>query len=248
MNNYFCVCSYLGAAYFGFERQKNHPTIQGKIEECLSAILHEKVKINASGRTDAMVNAKGQTFSFVCSSSLPSNEPRFLYAMNHVLPSDISMISVQSVPESFHARYSAKRKTYSYSFRFGAKDPFLAYEVAMLGERKFDETLYEETMSLFLGKHNFQDFTPKSEDSLSFVRSVFDISHTLRENDTHITSITGDGFMTYQVRTMVGAALKVGLKKMTLSELAKRIDSKERKILTYKAPAEGLCLEKVFYE
>ncbi len=247
MSNYFCVVSYLGAAYYGFERQRNHPTIQGKIEECLNAILHEKVTINASGRTDAKVNAKGQTFSFRSSSVLLKDEARFLYAINHVLPSDISILSVKEVPDSFHARYSAKKKAYSYSFHLGKKDPFLCYEVAMLGERIFDETLFKASCKLFKGEHNFQDFTPKSEDMHSFTRTIYDVSFT-EDPFTHKVFFTGEGFMTYQVRTMVGAAIKVALGKMTLSELEARIDSKTRKILSFKAPAEGLCLEKVFYE
>ncbi len=248
MSNYLCVCSYLGAAYFGFERQKSHPSIQGKIEECLSAILHEKIKINASGRTDAKVNARGQTFTFESSSSLLKNQRRFLYAINHVLPSDIAIQSVMEAPSSFHARYSATKKTYSYSFLLGEKKPFLSNEVAMLGNKRFDESLFRKTMSLYLGEHNFQDFTPKADDQFLFRRTVFDISFEKRDESIYVTYITGDGFMTYQVRTMVGAALKVGFGKMSLDEVKKRLDSERRKIITHKAPPEGLCLEKVFYD
>lgn len=246
MSNYFCVVSYLGAAYYGFERQKNHPTIQGKIEECLEAILHEKISINASGRTDAMVNAKGQTFSFRSSSSLLNDKSRFLYAMNRVLPGDISILSIREMNESFHARFSAKQKTYSYSLHIGEKDPFLCYEVAMLGERNFDFSLFQAACLLFLGKHCFQDFTPKSEDGFLFYREIYDVSFS-SDDFAFRVNFTGDGFMRYQVRTMVGAAIKVALGKMTLNDLRERIDSKERRILSYKAPAEGLCLEKVFY-
>lgn len=248
MSNYLCVCSYLGAAYFGFERQKNHPSIQGKIEECLSAILHEEIKISASGRTDAKVNATGQTFTFLSSSSLLKSEERFLYAINHVLPNDIAIISLSEVPSSFHARFSAIKKTYSYSFHLGNKMPFLSNEVAMLGNKSFNDDLFKKAMNTYLGKHNFQDFTPKSEDQFSFGRTIFDISFAAKENDIKVVYLTGDGFMTYQVRTMVGAALKVAFGKMSLDDLTKRLDSENRKILTYKAPAEGLTLEKVYYE
>ncbi len=247
MSNYLCVCSYLGAAYFGFERQKNHPSIQGKIEECLSAILHEEVKISASGRTDAKVNARGQTFTFLSSSPLLLDDKRFLYAINHVLPNDILVHSLKEVPSSFHARYSASKKTYSYSYHLGEKMPFLSHEVAMLGNKPFSPILFEKAMSMYLGKHNFQDFTPKSEDQFSFERTIFDISFDNKEKDINVVWITGDGFMTYQVRTMVGAAFKVAFEKMTLDELSKRLDSEKRKIITFKAPGEGLCLEKVIY-
>lgn len=248
MSNYFCRLAYLGAAYYGFERQKSHPTIQGKVEECLAAILGEKVSVNASGRTDAKVNAKGQTFSFRSSSSLPKDEAKFLFAMNRVLPSDISLLSINEVSEDFHARYSAKKKRYSYSFLLGEKDPFLAFEVAMLGNRAFDSTLFEKACKIYLGEHNFQDFTPKSEDLQGFKRTILEVSPLEKENGIYRISFTGNGFMTYQVRTMVGLALKVGWGKVPLEEVSNRLDSEERKILSYKAPAEGLCLEEVIYD
>lgn len=248
MSNYFCRLAYLGAAYYGFERQKNHPTIQGKVEECLSAILGEKISINASGRTDAKVNAKGQTFSFHSSSSLPKDKERFLYALNHVLPGDISLLSIEEVGEDFHARYSAKKKRYSYSFLVGEKDPFLSFEVAMLGNRPFDSLRFEKACKMYLGEHNFQDFTPKSEDLQGFRRTVLEVSSLIKEGDIYRISFTGNGFMTYQVRTMVGLALKIGWGKTPLEEVNKRLDSEQRKILSYKAPAEGLCLEEVIYE
>ena len=247
MSNYLCVCSYLGAAYFGFERQKNHPSIQGKIEECLKAILHEDIKINASGRTDAKVNAKGQAFTFLSSSPLLHDDKRFLYAINHVLPNDIAINSLNEMPSSFHARYSASKKIYSYSFHLGEKLPFLSNEVAMLGNKPFSADLFKRAMTSYLGKHNFQDFTPKSDDQFSFERTIFDVSFESKDKDVRVVAITGDGFMTYQVRTMVGAALKVAFGKMTLEELRKRLEGEKRKIITFKAPAEGLCLEKVIY-
>lgn len=214
----------------------------------MSAILGEKIKINASGRTDAMVNAKGQTFSFQSSSPLLKDEERFLYAINHVLPNDILIISAKAVSSSFHARYSALKKTYSYSFHLGQKQPFLAFEIAMLGNLKFDYILYKKAMNLFLGTHDFRSFTPKATDAKQFERTIYEISFSEKENGTYVTYITGDGFMTYQVRTMVGAAIKVALGKMSIDELGKRLIGERRKILTYKAPAEGLCLEKVYYK
>ena len=246
MKNYFCVVSYLGAAYFGFERQKNHPTIQGKIEECLFAILQEKITINASGRTDAKVNARGQTFSFLSDSPLLDDKEKFLYAINRVLPSDIVILSIKEVDPSFHARYSAIEKMYSYSFHIGEKDPFLSFKVAMLGNREFDYLSFKKACLLFLGTHNFQDFTPKNNDNKSFIRNISKIDF-VDDNYTFTVNFVGDGFMTYQIRTMVGAALKIGFKRMNLDELKTRIDNNERKILSFKAPPEGLSLEKVFY-
>lgn len=112
----------------------------------------------------------------------------------------------------------------------------------------FDFEAYKEALLLFKGKHDFKDFTTKPEDKDSFIRDIVDI-HFDELKDGHLkVYFRGNGFMTYMVRIMVGAALKVGLGKMSLEEIKSHLDDSKRRIISYKAPAEGLCLEEVIYE
>jgi tRNA pseudouridine38-40 synthase len=241
---YLAKVSYLGAAYYGFERQKTFPSIQGKLEEALSILLQKETLIHGAGRTDAGVSAKGQTFSFECDEI--KDQKQFLYALNRLLPSDISVLSVEPKEKGFDARHKATGKRYSYSFRIGEKKPLESLMVTQFGSRAFDSEAFAEAVKLYKGVHSFMNFTSKATDKDDFVRDVSSVTVT-ESGGLYRVDFVGNGFMTYQVRIMVGVALKVGFGKMTLYEVKAALNAKERKIISYKAPAEGLCLEEVYY-
>ena len=103
------------------------------------------------------------------------------------------------------------------------------------------------TLYLFVGRHNFASFTSKDADARGFVRTIEAIDVANKGKETSVV-FKGDGFLTYQIRFIVGAAFKVAYGELPLEEVKKRIDAEERSILSYKAPAEGLTLVYVGYE
>ena len=242
---YCGVLSYCGTAYKGFERQKNYPTIQGKVEEALSQLAGLNVAIHGAGRTDAGVHAKGQTFSF---DYVPIKDlSSFLHSLNRLLPGDIVVLSLREVGVHFDARHSSSGKVYSYAFHYGQRDP-LALQEFQLEWPQFSFPLFIACVKLYEGQHNFMDFTPKSEDQDHFIRTLEPIHFDYDETGGHMKVIlTGNGFMTYMVRILVGVAFKVAMGKMTLEEVKGLLNPQERKIISYKAPPEGLCLEEVLY-
>jgi tRNA pseudouridine38-40 synthase len=247
MNNYLATVSYLGKAYKGFERQPQYPTIQGKIEESLSTLLGKTTEIHGAGRTDAGVNAKGQTFSFF-TDDLIHDRSYFVYALNRLLPKDIVVLSLRQVPPEFDARHSCAGKVYSYSFHYGVRNTF-AVDEYQLEYPKFDFSLFQAAMKLFEGEHNFQNFTTKPEDKDRYIRTISSIKFAFDATTGHMkVTLQGNGFMTYMVRIMVGTAFKVAMGKMSLKEVSTLLNAKKRTIISYKAPAEGLCLEEVLYE
>jgi tRNA pseudouridine38-40 synthase len=246
MSNYCGVVSYLGTAYKGFERQKDYPTIQGKLESALSQLCGDNIQIHGAGRTDAGVHARGQTFSF--HSGTIRDLSAFVYALNRLLPGDIAVRSLREVPETFDARHSAKGKVYSYRFHYGPRDP-LALEEFQLEWPHFSFEAFMACMKLYEGEHNFMDFTPKSEDKDHFIRTIDSVSFAYDEKGGHmVVRLAGNGFMTYMVRILVGVAFKVAMGKMSLPEVRALLSPSTRKIVSFKAPAEGLCLEEVVYE
>jgi tRNA pseudouridine38-40 synthase len=246
MVKYLGVVSYLGKAYKGFERQKSCPTIQGTLEQVLSSLLDEPIFIHGAGRTDAGVNARGQTFSFSREKPL-ENPDGFANTLNRLLPKDIAVLSVREVPLSFDARHSSKGKTYSYSFHYGVRDPLCADE-CQLEVPSFDVALFKESMLLFLGTHDFRDFTTKPQDKDGFVRTIRSVDFVEEGPERLRTLISGNGFMTYMVRILVGVSFKVAGGKMSLGQVTALLTPSERDILSFKAPPEGLCLEEVIYE
>lgn len=237
------VVSYDGSAFLGFQSQKEGRTVEGSLEKALSFLFGENVNIHGAGRTDAGVSAKGQTFSF----TLPSNRdlPTLLSSFNRLLPSDMVVLSLKEVPDSFDARHSAKGKHYSYHLHYGQRDPFSRFEWH-LETPGFDVSVFKEAINLFLGQHDFSSFTSKEKDPNNFVRNIYDIK--IEEENSRLTvHFYGNGFMRYMVRIMVGTAVKAAYHKISLEEIASRLDNKERKTFSFLADPCGLILEEVFY-
>ena len=239
------ICSYKGTNYYGWQKQVGFVSVQSKIEEVLSQIYDAPISILGSGRTDAGVHAKKQYFHFV--SEKEKDLKQLAYSMNKMLPEDIRIISLEMVDDDFHARYSAKRKIYEYDILLKNKDVF-NYDLAYLYPMDLDIGLLTKALKLFEGEHNYQDFTSKEEDEGNFVRTIYSIEVS---NDKDLLKIRfeGNGFMRYQIRNMIGAAIAVASGKEDISFIGKHLkDKKNREIIAYKAPANGLYLVDVLYK
>lgn len=236
--------AYKGTNYQGWQKQTNQLTIQDNIENVLSKILNTEAPITGSGRTDAGVHAKGQYFTFEVKKDVDLD--RLRYSVNCLLPKDIHIISFKEVSDDFHARYSAKEKHYSYTIQTGENNPFtneLSYNY--LGELDYPRLCI--ALNEFNGTHNFQDFTSKEEDLDNFIRTVR--VETAKGGNMIRIDFYGPGFMRYMIRFMVGAAIAVAEKREKLEFISSHLqDDKNREIINYKAPSEGLILEDVMYE
>ena len=243
---YLCTVSYKGTNYQGWQKQKDASSVQETIEKVISKILDKETPIYGSGRTDAGVHALGQTFHFETDKDLDLG--KFKYSVNCLLPEDIFFSEISAVSDDFHARYSAKSKTYSYRIRFGERNP-LKYELETCIPFDLDINLLFDSLKLFKGEHNFKDFTSKEEDENDFVRTIFDVQTFYDDGEGLFEIIfSGNGFMRYQIRNMVGAAIAVASGKEDISYIAKHLDSKSsREIVSYKAEPQGLYLVSVNY-
>ena len=246
----FCVVAYKGTNYYGWEKQPNQITIQGEIEKAISRILNTPISIQASGRTDAGVHAKGQTFHFDIEES-KYNCDELMYRVNCVLPNDIKIISMEVLKdENFHSRFSAKSKEYEYRLSLSAKNPFRFEECWQLKTNDFDLGLFKEALMKFVGKHCFLNFTSKEEDQDGFIREIFNIEVGFdSENDEIVVIFIGTGFMRYQIRFMIGTAVAIASNKEKLEYIDEKLnDIENRSISAYKGQPQGLCLMKVNYQ
>ena len=238
------VVSYKGTRFQGWQKQPTVVTVQGEIEKALSQVLNSEITIFGSGRTDAGVHAIGQTFTFDMSKDLDLD--KLCFSINRMIDKDIKILSFNKVDDVFHARFSAKSKTYLYKIRLGVKDPF-ENEFQYIYPFEFDFDLFSKALKQFEGKHCFKDFTSKEEDEDGYVREIYQIVSKKQDNDITV-EFTGNGFMRYQIRNMVGAALAVASKSEDLNFIPKHLkEEKVREICQYKAPPQGLYLVKVEY-
>ena len=241
----FGIVSYKGTNYSGWQRQPNVISVQEVIEEKLSTFFNKPIIIYGAGRTDAGVHAYGQTFHFdVDVTDLDID--RLLYSLNKMLPEDINIIDLEEVEDDFHARFSAKSKTYSYSILKKGKDPFW-HDMVYLYPKEFNEELFKEALNKFIGKHNFKNFTSKEEDQDNFVREIYSIECEFGEEGV-IVVLKGNGFMRYMIRFIIGYSLDVASNKYPLESIDELLDEDSpREIVSSKAPSSGLTLLGVEY-
>lgn len=240
---YFAVVEYEGTKFFGWQIQVGQRTVQNDIQKAISTILNTPTKIYGSGRTDGGVHAYGQTFHF--DGKEVEDLGKFKYSLNQILPADIHIKSLEVVPDDFHARFSAKSKTYQYVFNMGEYDLFNRNREFQLCQ-KMDVKKIKEAASCFVGKHNFKNFTSKDEDDQNFVREIFSVD-VKEDKDKLVLTFVGTGFMRYMVRMMVGTLMMIGLGKLEPNEIEKLLNSEERNPTQHRVSAEGLTLVKVTY-
>lgn len=243
MFNYKVILEYDGTLYHGFARQDIEPTVQGVIEKTLTNILKENIEINASGRTDKNVHALGQVINF--KTSVDITEYGLVKSLNSRLPDDIVVKSAEKVNDNFHARYSAKTKTYLYVLNNKNKSAFFRnYETFSF--YKLDIEKMKKGIKLFEGKHDFKSYMSTGSSKRNTVRTI--ISTKLYEkNDRIIMEFTGDGFLYNQVRIMVGALIELGRGKIELKDIENSFENYSRKVLGKTADPQGLYLKEVNY-
>lgn len=241
---YLMDFSYSGADFYGYQKQPNKRTIQGEVEKVLTSInAGKKVTICSSGRTDAKVNALHQMAHFDMDKEIVPY--KLQGALNSYLPRDIHVNSIKKIESDFHARYMVKEKTYEYKINMGCYNPLLrsqAYQYC----KPLNIKKMREGLNYFIGTHDFTSFTCAEDKREDKVRTIYDASLTLKDDEITIT-FTATGFLKYQIRNMVGMLIKIGENKIAPEKVPTLFDKKDRRYASICAPGEGLTLIKVVY-
>jgi len=237
-----------GTRYHGSQRQAEdkEPTVQGVMEKCLERLLGEKTPLVFSGRTDSGVHALGQVVNFKTTCPIPTE--RIPLAYSNLLPGDIRIISAEEVPLDFHARFSARGKTYQYLILQG-RSVFWQHKAWQL-EEKLDLEAMHEAAELLLGEHDFSSWRAQGCTASSPVRNLWQLSVEQRQIASHqLIAITASstGFLYKMVRNIVGTLVAVGQGKLTVKDVEELLQKRDRTLAPPTAPACGLYLVKVDY-
>jgi len=247
MPNICLTICYDGTHYAGWQIQKNAKTIQSEIEKALKKILKERVRVIASGRTDAGVHAKRQVANFKTNKNFQLKN--LTSALNKNLPKDISIIKAQKVSPKFHSQYDAKSKLYRYTIlNSNTDDPFTRpYYLKVRYELDFP--LMRKEAKTLIGRHDFKSFQAKSSTSpiKNTVRTIKNIA-LKKEKNFIIIDIEANGFLHHMVRNIVGSLIEIGRGYLPKGSMKKILISKDRKKAGPTACARGLMLIKVSYE
>lgn len=241
---YKVTVSYDGHNYCGWQKQEGLNTVQFQIEKYLSKICNEEIEIVASGRTDRYVHALGQVFHF--DTKLEMDTKKWVYALNNFLPEDIRILKFEVVDENFHARFSAKSKTYRYIFTKNIYSPF-EYKYKMKIKENPDIELMKEASKYLIGTHDFTSFcSGKIHPLKSRVKTIYFI-HIYEQGDDVVIEFNGSGFLRYMVRMLSQVLLEVGKKTITPIIVKEMLEQKDKEICRYKAEGSGLYLVEIQY-
>jgi tRNA pseudouridine38-40 synthase len=247
MYNYKLIIAYDGSDYSGWQIQPNGVSIQAKLEEAIATIVRHSVKVVGAGRTDAGVHALGQVTHFQCDKVLDLF--RFLGSVNGLLPKDIRVKSIDSVPLNFHAQRSAIGKVYHYHICLDkVQSPFNRLYCYKVNE-KIDLNTLEKGALLFIGTHDFTSFANDAHTGAAHANPVRNLKRLdlVNEEGGVRLEFEGDGFLYKMVRNIVGTLLEVAKGKLSVSDIEKIFQAKDRRRAGMAAPPQGLFLVEVYY-
>ena len=246
MRNFKIILQYEGTRYQGWQRQDSTGnTIQGKLETILGKMSGKGfVQVNGSGRTDSGVHALGQVANFKLETNMTPQE--IMRYINRYLPDDIKVIEICEVPDRFHSRLNAKKKTYVYRIWNSAVPCVFERRYVYELEEKLDIGAMERTAALFVGKHDFRAFTSTKKSKKSTVRTIESITIERKGNELVLT-YKGDGFLYHMVRILTGTLIEVGLHEREERSVLFLLEKGAREDSGTLVPAKGLCLVSVEY-
>ncbi|MGH3133880.1 MAG: tRNA pseudouridine(38-40) synthase TruA [Gaiellaceae bacterium] len=233
---------YDGTGFSGWARQPGKRTVELVVREALDAVFPRWEGLAVAGRTDAGVHATGQAASADVDGGPPAD--RAAQALNAVLPGDVAVVRAEPAPSGFHARFSARSRSYRYRVLARRTPSPLEERRALWWPRPVDATALAAAAALLAGEHDFRAFTPTETHHDVFTRHVREASWK-REGDHLDFTVTADSFLRHMVRTLVGTMLELGPE--APGRMEQLLDGASRDEAGLTAPPWGLYLERVEY-
>ena len=243
------VVAYDGTEFHGWQVQPGQRTVQGALEQALTQALEEDVKIQGAGRTDAGVHARGQCASFSTSKRVPA--AGLVRRLRRFLPADVRVVDAEDREEGFHARHSARGRRYAYRLLvkddvLRARHAWLPAQPAWLPDRPLDAARLERATRVLEGEHDCSSFGSAGS-SPANPRCRISRARWSRWEGGLAFDVVADHFLYHMVRTLVGTALKVSTAEHPDREMREIREARDRSAAGVTVPAQGLCLEQVFY-
>lgn len=246
MARYFIELSYDGAAYCGWQRQPDAPTVQQALEKALSTLLRQDVEVVGAGRTDTGVNASYYVAHFDCESGV-KDCAQLVYKLNLILPQDIAVKAVREVCEQAHARFDAVEREYTY-YISQRKNPFRRFS-AWQYYVQLDMERMNEAAATLLEYDDFTSFAKLNSNNKTNICRVVKAEWRRAEwdEDLLIFTIRADRFLRNMIRAIVGTLVDVGRGRYTVEEFCDILHSRDLSRSSAGAPAQGLFLSDVKY-
>jgi tRNA pseudouridine38-40 synthase len=239
--------AYDGTPFVGWQRQAQGVSIQGLLEEALARLEGVPVTVHGAGRTDAGAHAFGQVASAQVAASHPVDV--IARALNGCLPPEVRVIDVEEAPHDFHARFSARAKTYRYVIRNGpVVSPFERAYVWHIQDT-LDRNAMQEAAETLVGTHDFAAFRSVGAEVKTTIRTITESGFVAQQDATLLVyEITGDGFLRHMVRAIIGTLVETGRGQRPAVSMAALLAGRSRAEAGQTAPPQGLFLVRVVYD
>ncbi len=247
--NFKLTIQYDGTDFHGWQMQGELRTVQGELTAALSQIDSRPVVVHGSGRTDAGVHAEGQVASVNLQKEISAEKLRA--AVNGNVGKDVRVMNVQIIADDFHARYSAKAKTYVYRIVNGPVISPFWLRYAHHEGRALSVARMQDCAKLFLGEHDWTAFSSAQSESETRIRTITEASvarHDDARGEVMEIRMTANGFLRYMVRSIAGTLMAVGRNEIDNDRVQRAISQGDRELVGATAPACGLTLMSVRYD
>tara|TARA_B100000579_G_scaffold377855_1_gene344190 strand:+ start:825 stop:1607 length:783 start_codon:yes stop_codon:yes gene_type:complete len=229
---------YDGSKYYGFQKQKTTKlTIQGHLEESISKVADHDIKTFCSGRTDAGVHAFMQVLHFDTESIRSPTE--WVRGINSYLPPDIRVLWSREVDESFHARFSAKKRSYIYNILNDQTPSALWSGRSLFIPQQLDTKSMKIAAKYLIGEHDFSSFRGSGCQSKTPVRNITNINISRKKNFL-VIEIQANAFLLHMVRIIIGTLLMVGKKEIKPKEINTILLQQDRRMAGKTVNSSGL--------
>lgn len=242
---YAAECAYNGAQYQGWQSQPHQITVQQTIEKSIATLLRIETEILGCGRTDTGVHAKKYVFHFDAEKDLPKD---FEYHLNAILPPDISIHQIRSVPDDFHARYSALARSYEYHLH-GYKSPFidqLSYRYKFFDHLNLNDL--QSAADLLKEFHSYFPFCLSKSGSEHYQVDIKEVIWSIPQAGHLLLSITANRFLRGMVRLVTGMCVNVAIGQLTIETVRNSLLNQTLLPKSLSIPAQGLYLTEVMYQ
>lgn len=245
MRRYKIVIEYDGRPFVGWQRQKNGIAVQHRIEDALKLFTQEEISIIGAGRTDTGVHATGQTAHFDINRKL--DPYRIIMALNaHLRDDPICIVDAEEVDQDFHARFSAKSRSYRYIVLNRCAPAGLERDRVYHVPHKLNLEAMQQAANLLIGRHDFSTFRAHACQARGPIKTLtsFDVSQS---GDYFFFDVSALSFLHHQVRNMVGSLVYVGKGKWSVDDFKRAFEERRRCSGGPTAPPQGLYFKEVRY-
>lgn len=245
MRNVKLTLAYDGTDFKGWQTQPGFRTVQETLETAIGTLTGERVRLNASGRTDTGVHAIGQVANFYANTTHPARV--LIRAINAHLPADIVISHAEDVPEAFDANRDARRKLYRYVIHDGEIPNLFMRRFCCQSRHRLNIEAMRQAAVPLLGRHDFHSFETDWPNRMSSIRTITHLALN-RAGDWIWIDVEADGFLYNMVRAIAGTLINIGRDYWPVSQVAEILHAEDRALAGPTAPAQGLFLMRVSYD